>query len=133
MPKSEHTLTIKEWTGTGTPDLKIEWTTAMSATNFTVTGSIEKLELRRQSDSHSSRFAMMANLNKTNNTLSWGFPEATYISDMPGMGSKFLERTVRVYSGVAVGDFAYLADKEEMITFYASKKTSDFTFPIGVL
>jgi len=128
----EHSLTIKEWTGTGTPDLKFEWVAAMSASKLTATGPIEKLQLTRKSDSHSSRFAMMANLNKTNNTLSWGFPEAVVTMDRSVPGEKYLERTVTVYSGVAVGDFAYLPDKEEQITLYASKKSNDFTYPIGI-
>jgi hypothetical protein len=47
------------------------------------------------------------------------------------MGRKYLERTVTVFTAVAVGDFVFLADKEESITMYASKKSSDYTFPIG--
>ena len=127
----EHSLTIKEWTGTGTPDLKIDWKVAKTTTKLSVGGTLEMLEITRKSDSHSSRFAMMANLNKTNHTLSWGFPEAVFTMDMPVAGAKYLERTVTVYTGVAVGDFAYLTDKEETITLYASKKSNDFTFPIG--
>jgi len=105
----EHSLTIKEPTGNGTPDLKLVW----KAANRTV------------------RCALMANLNKSNHTLSWGFPEAVFVSDMPAMGAKYLERTVTVFTAVAVGDFVFLADKEESITMYASKKSSDYTFPIG--
>jgi hypothetical protein len=125
----EHTLTIKEWAGTGTPDLKIEWKAAGTGTQNTPSGPIEKLQITRKSDSHSSRFAMMANLNKSNHTLSWGFPEAVLIMDMPAAGAKYLERTVTVYSGVAVGDFAYLADKEETITLYAARNPTTLHFP----
>ena len=127
----EHSLTIKEWTGTGTPDLKLEWKAAKTSTKYSVSGPLEMLEITRKSDGHSSRFAIMANLNKSNHTLSWGFPEAVFVSDMPAMGAKYLERTVTVFTAVAVGDFVFLADKEESITMYASKKSSDYTFPIG--
>jgi len=60
-----------------------------------------------------------------------GYPEAVFVSDVPAMGAKYLERTVTVFTAVAVGDFVFLADKEESITMYASKKSSDYTFPIG--
>ena len=79
----EHSLTIKEWTGTGTPDLKLEWKAVKTSTKYSVSGPLEMLEITRKSDGHSSRFAIMANLSKSNHTLSWGYPEAVFVSDVP--------------------------------------------------
>ena len=46
----EHSLTIKEWAGTGTPDLKLERKAAKTSTKYSVSGPLEMLEITRKSD-----------------------------------------------------------------------------------
>ena len=46
----EHSLTIKEPTGNGTPDLKLVWKAAKSSTKYSVSGPVEMLEITRESD-----------------------------------------------------------------------------------
>lgn len=70
---SKKTLIIKDWLGTGKGDLKLE------VLDFTVqrysygTHYFDRVTIRRKPDQHTSRFGMMANLNKRHRKLSWGF------------------------------------------------------------
>lgn len=125
-------LTIKEWLGTKTPDLKVDWrASVVGEQNFGTRRSV-KLQITRKSDQHSGRFRMMAQLNKSNGTLSWGFLEMTHISEHRSIDNhSILMRTMIVFSEVGVQNFEYGADNEETITFIANKK-SEFSFPIGM-
>lgn len=126
----EHSLTIKEWTGTGTPDLKIDIKASLLS-DWTNAGSTKvKLRITRKSDSHSGRFSMMAQLNKRSGTLSWGFLQATMINDMRSASQATL-RTVTVLFEIGVAEFVYLNDGEEDITLIANRRSNDFTFPVG--
>jgi hypothetical protein len=74
----KHTLTIKDWLGTGTGNLKIH--VRESVTSKKTIGSVKyaTLQITRKPDKHSSCLAMMAHLRRTQRGYqSLGFPEAT--------------------------------------------------------
>jgi len=74
---------------------------------------------------------MMAELNKRNRTLSWGFTEITQVSEHVSMDNhRLMVRSITVLTSVAVAEFRYLGGNEEEITFIANKK-SEIAIPIG--
>jgi hypothetical protein len=127
-----HTITFKEWAGSGTPDVTVEWLASQGGDRPTAGGGF-KLKITRRSDNRSSRLGMMAELNKRNNTLAWGFTQITQIFEHPSIdNNRLLLRTITVYTSVAVADYRPLGTNEEEITFIANKR-SEYAIPIGVV
>lgn len=92
-----------------------------------------QLKITRRSDNRSSRLGMMAELNKRNKTLAWGFTQITHIFEHPSIDNdRLLLRTITVFTSVAVADYRRLGANEEEITFIANKK-SEYAIPIGVV
>lgn len=126
----EHSFTIKGWLGTGTPDLKLYWKAAVTGEQSSGGTGRVKLKITRNVDLHSSRLSMMAQLNKQNGSLSWGFLEATMISDMPAMDWKGNARTITVFFELAVAEYVYWGNNEETITFIANRKSAGISIPL---
>ena len=128
-----NTLTFKEWAGSGTPDVKVDWHASQLGTRAAVGGSVIELKITRKSDTRSGRLKMMAELNKRNRTLAWGFTEIIQISEHPSIDNhRLLVRTIVVLTSVAVADVRFLGGNEEEITFISNKK-SEIAIPIGLV
>jgi len=111
--------------------VKVDWSASSLGTRPAVGGSVIELKITRKSDTRSSRLKMMAELNKRNRTLSWGFTEITQVSEHVSMDNhRLMVRSITVLTSVAVAEFRYLGGNEEEITFIANKK-SEIAIPIG--
>lgn len=127
-----NTLTFKEWAGSGTPDVTVDWRASQLGTRPVRGGNAIELKITRKSDTRSTRLKMMSELNKRNNTLAWGFTEITKVFEHPSMDNHRLKmRTIVILTSVAVADVRYLPGNEEEITFIANKK-SEYSIPVGV-
>jgi hypothetical protein len=83
-----------------------------------------KLIAYRKPDQYSSRLGMMAHLNKTNNTLAWGFLEMSLTTLINEANGDF--KTMIIYSffdGIAVANSRASATLEEELTFVSNKKS----------
>ena len=128
-----NTLTFKEWAGSGTPDVTVDWLVSQLGDKPVAGGRVIQLKITRKSDNRSSRLKMMAELNQRNRTLAWGFTQLTQISEHPSINNPRLRvRTITVLTSVAVADLQYIGGGEETITFIANKK-SEFEIPIGII
>lgn len=115
-------LQIKDWLGTGTGDLKLEIGSYMLIERTFTSRKIQKLVVNRKPDRHSSRFGMMANLNKRNNTLSWGFSEMSLIIEETSDKGAII--STRIYDFVSIGvENSRINGDDEEITFVFNKKS----------
>ncbi len=128
-----HTLTFKGWGGSGTPDVTVDWLVSQLGTRPVAGGRAIQLKITRRSDGRSTRLGMMAEMNKRNGTLAWGFTQITQISEHASMDDQRRRvRTITVFTGVAVADYRRLGANEEEITFVANKK-GEYSIPIGTV
>jgi hypothetical protein len=128
-----NSLTFKNWRGTGTPDLTVEWRSSSMGSRYIAGNHVTQLTITRKSDGHSGRLGMMAELNKRNRTLAWGFGEMTHVSEHESIDNHRLKmRTITVLIEVGVQNFKYEGPGVETITFIANKK-SEVVIPIGVI
>lgn len=82
-----------------------------------------QLIVNRKPDQNSSRLGMMANLNKTNKNLSWGFLEMTLtIEKFSDQGAFISKRVLTFFDGVGVAESRAVDQFEEEITFISNKK-----------
>ncbi|MEZ5428623.1 MAG: hypothetical protein R2747_20420 [Pyrinomonadaceae bacterium] len=117
-------LTIKDWLGTNTGNIALEIGAYMLIERVFDRQKQLKLVVNRKPDRYSSRFGMMANLNRRNRSLSWGFTEMTLrIEDYSDAGA-FVYQKVLVFSGVAVADSRMVGDEEELTFVFNSKGES---------
>jgi len=115
-------LEIKEWLGSGTGDLKLEIESYMFIERNFGSRKIQKLVIERKPDRYSSRFGMMANLNKNNNTLSWGFNQMSLTVEETSDTGAFI--SVKTYDFISIGvENSRMKSDEEEITFVFSKKS----------
>ena len=115
-------LEIKDWLGTGTGNLKLEISSYMLIERIFPSKKIQKLVVNRKPDRYSSRFGMMANLNKRNNTLSWGFSEMSLIIEETSDKGAII--STRIYDFVSIGvENSRINGDDEEITFVFNKKS----------
>lgn len=119
------TLEIKDWLGTGSGNLKLEIESYMFIERSFGSRKIQKFVVNRKPDRHSSRFGMMANLNKNNNTLSWGFTEMTLTIEETSDAGAIISLKTFDFVSIGVENVKMNGDEEE-ITFVFNKK-SEFT------
>jgi len=116
------TLTIKDWSGKGRGGITIEVGGFMLIERSFGAKKLQKLVVSRQPDRFSSRFGMMAGLNKSNRTLSWGFTEMSLtIEDFSDTGAILSSQTYD-FSGIAVADSRINGEDEEL-TFIFNRKS----------
>lgn len=119
----KNTLIIKDWLGTGRGDISFKVGGFALIERSSNSKKFYQLTVNRKPDQYSSRLGMMANLNKTNNTLSWGFLEITLIIEKHSDKDEFISRTVLVFfDGVAVSDKKAVGKIEEELTFVSNHK-----------
>lgn len=120
---SKNTLTIKDWSGTGTGNISFEVGGFALIEKSRGGRKIYQLIVNRKPDRHSSRLGMMANLNKTNRTLSWGFLEMNLtIEIFSDQGAFVSKRVFNFFDGVGVAESRAVDKFEEEVTFISNKK-----------
>lgn len=120
---NKNTLTIKEWLGTGTGNINFEVGSFALIEKSRGGNKTYQLILNRKPDQYSSRLGMMANLNKSNKTLSWGFLEIILtIEKFSDQGTFISKRVLNFFNGVGVADSRAVDKFEEEITFVSNKK-----------
>ena len=117
MPR-KNTLTIEGWSGA----IDIAVGSYIPIERTFGGRKFQKLIVNRRPDQYSSRFGMMANLNKSGGALSWGFAIISLrIEECDDSGS-IVSSTTYDFSGVAVAD-SRISGGDEEITFVFSRKT----------
>ena len=113
---NKNILTIKDWTGSGTGSIKIQIGSFMLVERRIGSTKINKLIVYRKPDQYSSRLGMMANLNKTNHSLSWGFTEMTLTVEKFSDQGAFVSLKTMNFSSIGVENSRMNGDEEE-VTF----------------
>ena len=112
-------LTIKDWHGSSSISFQVG--TILFLEKIRQGRLTEKLTVWRKPDQFSSRLGMMAHLNKSNKTLSWGFNEMKLgIENFSDQGVFVFRKTISM-DGIAVEDTKLISDEEE-VTFVFNKK-----------
>lgn len=116
------TLVIKDWLGSMTGDLQLDIESYMFIERNFSSRKIQKLVVNRKPDRYSSRFGMMANLNKNGNSLSWGFTQMTLtIEETSDKGAII---SIKTFDFVSIGvENSRMMGDEEEITFVFNKKS----------
>lgn len=112
----KRTLTIKDWTGSGTGSIKIQIGSFMLIERRIGSTKINKLVVYRKPDQYSSRLGMMANLNKINHTLSWGFTEMILTVEKSSDQGAFVSLKTMSFISIGVESSKMNGDEEE-VTF----------------
>lgn len=118
---SKKILTIKDWLGTGTGDLKLKIKDFSIERFGSVPQTIQKMKITRKPDQYSSRLGMMANLNKNSRSLSWGFAKMNLkVDEFSDRGALITHREFNFVS-IAVENLLTLGEFEE-ITFVLTQQ-----------
>ena len=115
----KRTLTIKDWHGSSSISFKVG--TYMMLEKVRQGKRKESLTIWRKPDQFSSRLGMMAHLNKSNQTLSWGFNEMSLTVENFSDQGVFVSIKTISFSGIAVADSKLVNDEEE-VTFVFNRK-----------
>ena len=129
---SKHTLTIKDWLGTGAGNLKTEVGSFGISKQKKGSVQIEKLTVTRKSDTHSSRFSMLAHLHSRNGYQNMRFPEATLSIDKFSANKNLIARQIFDFTNIGVTDFIPNNDGES-ITFIFDKMSEFAISDVEVL
>ena len=125
------TLTIDNWTGSGTGSISIP-IGGYAMIERTLRGrTTSKLIVNRRPDQYSSRFGMMATLNKNAGALAWGFPAMSLTAEDRDARGRVLSSLTYDFTGVAVADSRVTAGDEEL-TFVFNAKTEFKIGPVEV-
>jgi hypothetical protein len=119
-------LTVKDFlTRGGSVGLPI--TSALISQQTLGSARVPKLIITRKADLYSSRFAMFANLRRTNkNYRNLEFPQLTLTLEKYAADGKLVSATDTDFFNVVVEDTKTRGTEEE-ITFLADRKSFDFT------
>lgn len=120
---TKHTLTIKDWLGKGRGDISFDVGGFVMIEKSRGGQKTYQLIINRKPDQFSSRLGMMAHLNKSNNTLAWGFMEMVLtVKEETDKGDFVSIKTYSYFDGVAVANSRAVGRLEEELTFTANKK-----------
>lgn len=115
----KRTLTIKDWHGSSSINFQVG--TFMLMEKVRQGKRTERLTIWRKPDQFSSRLGMMAELNKRNRTLSWGFNEMSLTIENFSDQGVFVSIKTISFSGIAVENSKLVNDEEEL-TFVFNRK-----------
>lgn len=115
----KRTLTIKDWHGSSSINFQVG--TFMLMEKVRQGKRTERLTIWRKPDQFSSRLGMMAELNKRNQTLSWGFNEMSLTIENFSDQGVFVSIKTISFSGIAVENSKLVNDEEEL-TFVFNRK-----------
>lgn len=113
---NKNILIIKDWTGSGTGNIHFQIGSYILVERRIGATKINKLIVYRKPDQFSSRLGMMANLNKNNHSLSWGFTEMTLTIEKFSDQGAFVSLKTINFTSIAVENSKMNGDEEE-VTF----------------